>query len=71
MGDFIKIVKINILSLLALPILLLSTTVKLFAKLLAKIVWLTGIVVLAIGVKTIFETIRKLDKVTNLKRTLL
>lgn len=66
MGDFIRIIKINFLALLALPILFLSTTVKLFAKLLAKIVWLTGIAVLAIGVKTIFETIRKLDKVTNI-----
>jgi len=65
MSDFFKIVKINILSLIALPILFFSTTVKLLAKMLAKIVWLSGIAVLAIGVKTIFETIRKLDMVTN------
>lgn len=65
MGDFFKIIKINVLALIALPILFLSTTVKLLAKMLAKIVWLSGIAVLAIGVMTIFETIRKLDTITN------
>lgn len=66
MNNFLKIVKINLLALIALPLLILSTAAKLFARMLGKFVKLFGIAALAVGIILIFETARDLDAATDM-----
>lgn len=55
MGTFFKIIKINILSLLALPLLLVATVSKLIAKALEKLAVSLGMIFLAVIVVMGFE----------------
>ncbi len=55
MKKILKIVKINILAIVALPLLLLATAAKLAAKALEKTVTIIGAVFILLGISIIFE----------------
>lgn len=55
MKKFLKIVKINILAIIALPLLLLATAAKLAAKAMEKTVTIIGAIFILFGIAVIFE----------------
>lgn len=58
MKNILKILKVNILSLIALPLLLLATTSKLIAKALEKIALMLGMSLFTVALILLFEAIK-------------
>lgn len=58
MGKLIKIIKINLLSVIALPLLLVATASKLIAKALEKIAVIAGMFILTLGLVLLFEALK-------------
>ncbi|MBE5883933.1 MAG: hypothetical protein E7291_05905 [Lachnospiraceae bacterium] len=63
MGKVLKILKINLLSIVALPILLLATASKLIAKALEKLAVIAGMGFLTLAVYFFFEILKKPDSI--------
>lgn len=59
MGKILKILKINILSIIALPILLLATASKLIAKALEKLAVVLGMTCFTLAICAFFEILKK------------
>ena len=58
MKNVLKIIKINILAILAFPLLALATAAKLAAKALEKTVTIIGAVFIMLGISLIFEIMK-------------
>ncbi len=63
MGKLIKIIKINLLSIIALPLLLVATASKMIAKALEKIAVIAGMIALTLGLVLLFEALKSPDSI--------
>ncbi|MDE5747797.1 MAG: hypothetical protein K2I21_09505, partial [Acetatifactor sp.] len=65
MKKVLKIAKINILAIIALPLLLLATAAKLAAKAMEKTITIIGAIFILFGIAVIFEIFKNDSEVRN------